>query len=116
MITNNIITYYHKVFNKTTKLDEWQRIIFNNVWVFINKGSNINKGYENSNNIDVRIPMEEIKDSSIFNIFSIGDIIAIGIQPSINEQNDLQGKDFYNITNINTNSFGNNPHIHLGGK
>lgn len=116
MITNNNITYYHKIFNKVTKLEEWQRVIFNNVWTFARKGSSVNKGYESSNNIDVRIPMEEIKDNKIFSMFSIGDIIVMGIQKDITKQNDLQGKEFYNVTSINTNSFGNNPHIHLGGR
>ena len=49
-------------------------------------------------------------------IFVIGDIIAIDIQPEISKQSDLQGKEFYNVTSITINEYGNNPHIHLGGK
>lgn len=113
MITNNVITYYHKTFNKNTKLEEWDRTFFNNVWVFAGKGSSINKGYENANDMNVRIPMEYVEDTSIFHI---GDIVAIGEHPNISKQSDLEGKEFYNVTSVNINNFGNNQHVHLGGK
>ena len=113
MITNNSMTYYHKTLNKNTKLEEWERHFFNNVWVFSGKGSNINNGYENANNMNVRIPMEYVND---IKIFSIGDIVAIGEQGNITSQSDLNGKEFYNVTSINVNFFGNNPHVHLGGQ
>lgn len=113
MITNKIITYYHKILNNTTHLEEWSRVLFNDVWVFGRKGASINTGYENSNNVDVRIPMEYVTDTSIF---QIGDIVAIGVQDNISKQSDLKDVEFYNVTSININDFGNNPHIHLGGK
>lgn len=113
MITNKAITYYHKVLNNTTKLEEWTKVVFDNVWLFGGKGSSINKGYENANDVDIRIPMEYVFDTTIFNI---GDIVAVGEQEDISKQSDLKGKEFYNITSININDFGNNPHIHLGGK
>lgn len=113
MITNKTITYYHKTLNKISMLEEWTKTIFDNVWVFSGKGSSINKGYENANDIDVRIPMEYVENTSIFHI---GDIIAIGSQENITKQSDLLGKEFYNVTSINVNDFGNNPHVHLGGK
>lgn len=113
MITNNKITYYHKVLNNTTKLEEWSKVLFKDVWVFGGKGSSLYKGYENANDVDVRIPMEYVQDKTIF---KIGDIIAIGQQENITKQSDLNGKEFYNVTSININDFGYNPHIHLGGK
>jgi hypothetical protein len=113
MITNKKITYYHKILNNTTKLYEWSRIVFDEVWLFGGKGSSINKGYENANDVDVRIPMEYVQDTSIF---QIGDIIALGEQSNITKQSDLKDVEFYNITSININDFGYNPHIHLGGK
>lgn len=113
MITNNTITYYHKTLNNTTKLEEWSRKVYLHVWVFGGKGSSINKGYENANDVDVRIPIELIDDISIF---KIGDILAIGEQGEITRQSDLNGKEFYNVTSINIYNFGNNPHIHLGGR
>lgn len=112
MITNNSITYYKKEFDEN-KLEKWIRYVFENVWTFGGKGSSINKGYENANDVDIRIPMEYVTDASIF---AIGDIIAIGIQEDITRQSDLNGIEFYNVTSINVNNFGNNPHIHLGGK
>ena len=113
MITNKTITYYHKTLNKATRLEEWQKTIFTDVWVFAGKGSNINKGYENANDCNIRIPIEYVEDTSIF---SIGDIVAIGEQNDITTQSDLKDVEFYNITSININNFGNNPHIHLGGR
>ena len=87
--------------------------MFENVWHFGGEGSSINKGYENANDVDIRIPMKYVSDKSIF---KKGDIIAIGIQPEISKQSDLEGKEFYNVTSKNINDFGENPHVHLGGK
>ena len=44
-----------------------------------------------------------------------GDIICKGnVQNEITKQSDLE--ESYNITSININNIGNEPHIHLGGK
>lgn len=56
MITNTELTVYHKTFNQTTRLEEWTRYNYSKVWWFGGKGANINKGYENANDVDVRIP------------------------------------------------------------
>lgn len=112
MITNGSITYYHKTLDNN-KLPVWNRYVFEKAWHFSEKGSSINIGYENANDVNVRIPMEYVNDTSIF---SIGDIVAIGIHDNISKQSDLKGIEFYNVTSININDFGNNPHIHLGGK
>ena len=112
MITNNSITYYHKVLDER-RLEKWIKYVFEKVWAFGGKGSSINAGYQNANDINVRIPIEEAKNHGYFNI---GDIIAIGIQPDIAKQSDLNGVEYYNVTSVNINNFGNNPHIHLGGK
>ena len=113
MITNNKITYYHKVLNNTTKLEEWSRVLFEKVWLFGGKGASINKGYENANDVDIRIPMKYVQDTTIF---KVGDIVAVGEHENIERQSDLKDVEFYNVTSININDFGNNPHIHLGGK
>lgn len=112
MITNKTISYYHKTLGEN-KLEQWTKTVFDDVWAFGGKGSSINKGYENANDVNVRIPMEYVNDTSIF---AIGDIIAIGNQPDIERQSDLQGIEYYNVTSININDFGHNPHVHLGGK
>ena len=112
MITNKAITYYHKTLDNN-KLEQWTKTVFDNVWVFGGKGSSINKGYDNANDVNVRIPMELVKNTDLF---KIGDIVAIGIKGNITKQSDLKGIEFYNITSININDFGNNPHVHLGGK
>lgn len=113
MLTNKSITYYHKSNDDITKLTIWTKYTFYGVWVFGGKGSSINKGYENANDVNVRIPLEIVEDTSIF---AIGDIIAIGEQSNIEKQSDLNDKEFYNVTSITINEYGNNPHVHLGGK
>lgn len=113
MITNNTITYYKKELDEGTRLPIWTRYVFSPVWVFGGKGSSINKGYKNANNVDVRIPMEQVEDESIFDL---EDIILVGEFGDITKQSDLEGKEFYNVTSITINEYGLNPHVHLGGK
>lgn len=147
MITNNTITYYKKELNEN-KLPVWTKYVFYKVWEFGGKGSSINKGYENANDVNVRISIKyfanafinvkainkkpvcevnkmQVKEfckphyenkSFLQNFFKIGDLIAIGEQSEIEKQSDLNQSEYYNITSININDFGNNPHIHLGGK
>ena len=148
MITNKKITYYHKKLDEN-KLEKWIKYVLDNVWAFGGKGSSINKGYENANDVNIRIPWElvekgiptkaltvqqvnamlvkdlntiqvrkiaRVERTTIKETFSIGDIIAIGEQPEIEKQKDLKDVEYYNVTSINVNDFGNNPHIHLGGK
>ena len=115
MITNSTLTLYHRGYNTTTKLNTWTRYNFSDVWWFGGKGSSINKGYDNANNVDVRIPYNT-NTINISNI-AIGDILVKGtLDTNINTQQDLSNYEIYNITSINNNNFGNNPHVHLGGK
>ena len=112
MVNNENITIYHKTLDKN-KLEKWVTYNFDNVWKFGGKGASLVKGYENANDVDVRIPLEMVNDTTIFHI---GDIIAVGHLSDIQWQKDLEGSEFYNITTINVNDFGTQPHIHLGGK
>ena len=115
MITNASLTHYHKTLDETTRLEKWIRYNYGNVWWFGGKGSSINKGYENANDVDVRIPYDK-NDIDISNL-AIGDIIIKGtLNTDITIQQDLNNYEVYNITSINDNNFGINPHIHLGGK
>lgn len=113
MITNNKITYYHKTLDNKTKLEKWTKYTFDDVWAFGGKGSSVNKGYVDANDVDVRIPMEYVNDT---NLFKVGDIIVIGEYGNITKQNDLKDVEFYNVKSITINNFGNNAHVHLGGK
>ena len=56
MITNSELTLFHKTFDKISKTNVWVRHNYTNVWWFGGKGSSVNKGYENANDVDVRIP------------------------------------------------------------
>ena len=116
MITNSSLTVYHKEFDKLNRVETWKRYNYDNVWFFGGKGAGINKGYDNANDVQVRIPYNQNSGLNIDN-FAIGDIIVQGtLETNIETQDDLSGYQIYNITSINNNNFGNNQHIHLGGK
>lgn len=116
MKINTDMTLYHKAFDKSTRLEKWGRYYFKEVWWFGGKGANTQKGYENANDVQIRIPYKNNEDLNIGN-FCIGDIVCKGdIEKNITSQSDLNGVEFYNITAITNNTFGNSPHIHLGGK
>lgn len=116
MAKNIPITIFHKVYNKTTRLEEWIRYNYEFAWLFGGKGASINKGYDNANDVDARIWYETNENLDINN-FKIGDIIVKGtLNFDIDKQQDLKDYDIYNITSINNNDFGTNPHIHIGGK
>ena len=111
MITNSSLTIYHKNIDKTTKLETWTRLNYDKVWFFGGRGASLNKGYENANDVQIRIPHPiELK-------FTIGDILVKGrVTDDISTQSDLKGYEVYNITSINNNEFGSMPHVHIGGK
>ena len=116
MITNSSVTIYHKGFNQTTRTEIWIRFNYDNVWYFGGKGAGINKGYVDANDVEIRIPYDSNKNLDYSN-FSVGDIIVQGnLNLDISTQQDLSDYDVYNIKSMNNNNFGNNPHIHIGGK
>lgn len=113
MIANSNVTIYHKTIKN--HLEEWTRYNFNNIWFFGGKGARVNKGYDNANDVEVRIPLNLV-DLKL-QTFAIGDIIVEGsLDFDITSQQALKEYQIYNITSININNFGLNPHIHLGGK
>ena len=115
MITNASLTIYHKEFDETTRLEKWVRYTYPKVWFYGGKGAGINKGYDNANNVDIRIPYN-VNKADIANI-NIGDILVEGaLTLDITTQQDLINYNVFNITSINNNNFGSNPHIRIGGK
>lgn len=120
MLTNSSLTVYHKGYDETTRLETWIRYNYPKVWFFGGKGAGINRGYDNANDVDIRIPLDSDFDlySNIdIRNFSIGDIVVEGtLNIDIQTQQDLKDYLTYNITSINNNNFGRNKHIHLGGK
>ncbi len=124
MLVNASMTHYHKTFNSTTRLDEWVRYNYgandNDYKVAFRggKGSSLNKGYENANDVKVRIPYNINSDLS-FNNFSIGDIIVKGtLSKNIKAQSELSAYETYNITSLVNNNYGSEDiqHIHIEGK
>ena len=117
MLTNSSLTVYHKDgLDVATHLEKWTRHNYNKVWFFGGKGAGINKGYDNANDVEVRIPYDANSGLSIDD-FAIGDILVQGtLETDIETQDDLSSYLIYNITSINNNNFGINQHIHLGGR
>lgn len=116
MITNSSLTIYHKIFNQTTRLDTWVRYNYENVWWFGGKGASIDKGYDNANDVKIRIPYELNVGLDITK-FEIGDIIVKGtLTTNITTQQDLSSHEVYNITSIKNNTTGGQKHINIGGK
>lgn len=116
MITNSSLTVYHKGLDEDTRLEKWVRFNYGNVWLFGGEGASTNKGYENANDVQIRIPYEKNPDLNVKN-FSQGDIIVQGtLDFDIETQQDLSDYLVYAITNITDNQFGTRPHIHISGK
>lgn len=116
MLCNSKITIYHRNgLDLSTHNELWQRYNYDNAWFFGGKGASINKGYDNANDVEVRLPYDA-NELDISN-FKIGDIIVKGeLTFDISKQQDLKNYDIYNITSITNNDFGKNQHIHIGGR
>lgn len=116
MICNSKLTIYHyDGLDVATHLEKWRRFNYDNVWFFGGKGASLNKGYDNANDVEIRLPYD-LNELDINN-FSIGDIIVQGeLAQDIATQQDLKNYQVYNITSIKNNNFGNSKHIHIGGK
>ena len=112
MLVNSSLTVYHKVVKN--REDTWEKHFYKNIWWFGGKGSSLNKGYENANDVQIRIPYDLNPDLD-YNNFGIGDILVQGERKEITNEEDIQGE-YYNITSLNNNTFGNNKHIHVSGK
>ena len=119
MLVNGGVTIYHKGLDEDAEFgtyETWEKHNYSNAWFFGGKGAGINKGYQDANDVEVRIPYSQNEGLNI-NDFAIGDIIVKGIlTDEIKTQDDLKEYQTYNITSINNNTFGYNQHIHLGGK
>lgn len=112
MLVNSSLTVYHKV-----EIDhdyKWVKYFYKNIWWFGGKGTSTNKGYENANDVQIRIPYD-LNSKLDYNNFGIGDILIQGEYKDITSEEDIQSE-YYNITSLNNNVFGNNKHIHIGGK
>ncbi len=121
MVVNSSLTVFHKEFDKINRVEIWIRSNYGSkdnpkVWLNGGKGSFINKGYENANDIQIRIPYDINPKLDIDN-FKLGDIIIQGkLDFDIKSPKDLSDYETYSITSVSNNTFGNNKHIHIGGK
>lgn len=115
MIVNSKLTIYHKGLDTTTRLETWTRFNYDNVWWYGGKGASTNAGYDNANDVQIRIPYDsnevDIKD------IAIGDILVKGeLNFDIVTQQDLLGYEQYNVTALYNNDFGSSPHIRISGR
>ena len=114
MVSNaETITICHKEIDPSTRLENWTKYYYNNCWWFDVLGTVVRDGYQYNNRVEIRIPYSKNKTASISNI-SIGDILYRGrLESVVESQADVPNA--YNITSITNNTFGGEPHIHLGG-
>ena len=113
MISNADITVYHQQFDDSTRMGKWERFPYEKVWWFEKNSVVQTDGYENSNNVDIRI---SYRDKLDIKNFSKGDIVLKGIiKKDIESSSELSEYETYVITSITNNNFGNNPHIHIQG-
>lgn len=121
MITNASLTVYHYIYDEETRLNKWIRFNYGDdsnhtVWWHGGRGAGLNEGYDNANDVKIRIPYDKNEGLDIKN-FKVGDILIKGtLEQDIATQQDLENYEIYNITSMTNNTFGNNQHIHLGGK
>ena len=116
MLVNTGITHFHKTIDESSRLERWEKYNYGQAWWFGTEGATVNKGYDNSNQVNVRIWYNSNQDLKIEK-FKVGDIIVKGnVDVNITSQQDLIGYEFCNITGINDNNFGNSPHIHVKGQ
>ena len=116
MLKNGGFTIYHKGFDKQNRVETWTRFNYPNAWFFGGQGARLNKGFDEANDVKARVSYLEDEKLNIKN-FAIGDIIVKGsLDLDITTQQDLKDYVVYNITSINNNDFGLNPHIHIEGK
>ena len=113
MLVNSNLTVYHKVEDNHDY--KWIRYNYDKIWWFGGKGSSLNKGYENANDVQIRIPYK-LNSKLDYNNFGIGDILVQGtLNNDIISEEDIPSE-YYNITSLNNNTFGTDKHIHIGGK
>ena len=115
-MNNSAITIYHKKIENHE--EQWVRFNYNVGWFIGGKGAGLNKGYDNANDVDVRLFYKDNPKLDINN-FGVGDVIVQGcLKQDIKKQQDLRNYLTYNVTSIQNNITGsqNVRHIHLGGK
>ena len=117
MVYNSKVTIYHQDgLDETTRFEKWKRYNYDNVWFYGYEDASVNKGYDDNNEFDCRIPYDVNAGLDISN-FSKGDIVVEGnLNLDIETQADLSNYLVYNIKSIKNNKFGEAKHIHIGGK
>lgn len=112
MITNASITLYHRIKGRNPS-NRFIRVNFADVWTFGGHDATLNKGLTDSDSLSVRIPYKQ-NDIDISKI-KRGDLIVIGTsETDISAESDLD--EYYVITSVKDNTFGEEPHVHLGAK
>ncbi len=121
MIVNSSLTVYHKDFDEKKRIDKWIRFNYGDknkktIWWHGGKGASTEAGYENANDVKIRIPYKLNENLDIKN-FKIGDILIKGyIDKDILTLQDLSDVETYSVMLLIDNLNGGDPHIRIGGK
>jgi len=113
MKTNTGITIYHKYYDEKEHIDKWKLQTIENVMWQGGLGASLNKGYDQANNVNVYIPLNNVNGVEI----SIGDILVKGIlTEEIKKQSDLT--ESYNITTKIQYDYGSSKinHLQIGAR
>lgn len=110
MLTNTDATLYSRKYDPSARLDAWERVYLPAVWWHKSEQSSVTTdGLKTADVYTIRIPdtgVEVKKD----------DYIVRGNCPvKMQTVKDLEGTERCRVTAANYNSFGDSPHIKVGG-
>lgn len=110
MLINSSCTIYSRKPNPSTDYDEWEKCYIPECWWFCDTKSSITtNGLQTADVLTVRIP-----DLSV--AVKKGDVIIQGnCNIDVQTLKDLNGYEYFKVTSVNYNHFGNNPHIKVVG-
>lgn len=134
MITNADVTLYNRKYDKSIRLDAWQRTVLKGVWFYTDHKVNVgDKGLNAADVYKIRVlanaerertylPEDEfVKKTDTSNYWTLqnGDIVVKGIcDVDIDKPADLAQlhKQYCKITSWSDNRFGGLPHWRIGGE
>lgn len=111
MLTNAGATLYRRIYEPQMRLDTWQREFIPAVWWFRSESSSVDaEGLHRADTVTVRIPDTSIQIKK-------EDILVKGeCDVEIQKPSDLEGYEVIKVMAVNYNSFGDTPHIKVGGQ
>lgn len=115
MKTNTKVTIYHRTVVSLSPI--YTRFVIDNVMWQGGRGSSLNRGLTESNDLKCYIPYENDNLKNV--LIEIGDYIVRGeINENITSKRDLANYDFYTITSKELRDYGSErmKHLQIGAK